>query len=99
MTQIREYETYTRPVEMMADEPLVEGNIIGDVLQLLFRYQDAKQQNKEAQQAEAESAARLVSTERELKKAIAHAYENDEAIRILIQVANQMTVDAPKSQL
>ena len=99
MTQIREYETYTRPVEMMADEPLVERNIIGDVLQLLFRYQDAKQQNKEAQQAEAESAARLVSTERELKKAIAHAYENDEAIRILIQVANQMTVNAPKSQL
>ena len=58
------------------------------VLELVGRYQMAKQEYEHSRQVTAKSEAMMVSIEKQLKDAIRAAYENDEAMRVLVQTAN-----------
>ena len=99
MATIRDYETYSSPAgEQIDTAPPVGENIMGNLLTLIYRYQDARRANEESQKAEAESSARMLALVKEIQKALMHAYENDEVTRILVQAANAALRD-PTSRL
>lgn len=65
-----------------------QADTAASVLELVNRYQMAKQEYEHARQITAKSEAGMVLIEKQLRDAVRVAYENDEAMRVLVQIAN-----------